>query len=61
MKAYHDSLEQVVPNGPTIFSHVLRAAMEIANRPWSPGSQNYSILLVLTDGAIHDYDDTVSL
>mmetsp|Transcript_5377 Transcript_5377/g.9894 ORF Transcript_5377/g.9894 Transcript_5377/m.9894 type:complete len:156 (+) Transcript_5377:1208-1675(+) len=35
--------------------------MGVASQPWPPNSQVYNILLILTDGEIHDMPDTKSL
>mmetsp|Transcript_13122 Transcript_13122/g.24562 ORF Transcript_13122/g.24562 Transcript_13122/m.24562 type:complete len:459 (+) Transcript_13122:223-1599(+) len=61
LQAYRNCLSHVYLNGPTLFQHILRTAMEIASRPWRSGSQNYYILMILTDGEIHDFAESVNL
>mmetsp|Transcript_13121 Transcript_13121/g.24560 ORF Transcript_13121/g.24560 Transcript_13121/m.24560 type:complete len:134 (+) Transcript_13121:205-606(+) len=35
--------------------------MDVASRPWRSGTQNYYILMILTDGEIHDFAESVNL
>ena len=55
MAAYQQALLNVQLWGPTNFSPVIRHAAEIA----AGNSQHYHVLLILTDGAISDLDDTI--
>jgi hypothetical protein len=59
--AYRQCLDRVYLNGPTLFSHILRNAIQLASRPWDPETQYYHILLIITDGAIHDMAETKEL
>ena len=59
LEAYHTCLQSVELSGPTLFEHILRTASDIARR--SPPGEAYSVLLILTDGAIHDMPTTKSL
>lgn len=61
LQAYRNCLRSVYLNGPTLFGHILRTAMEVASRPWAPGSQCYYILMILTDGEIHDFQESVNM
>lgn len=61
LECYRASLRNVYLNGPTLFAQILRTAMGIASRPWPPNVQVYNILLILTDGEIHDMPETKSL
>lgn len=45
--------------GPTIFSKIIDVAAQIASRPTSQQNQKYYILLMITDGAINDEEDTI--
>ena len=58
MGAYKNALTQVVLSGPTLFSHVIRYASQMANQSWAE-SRTYTILLIITDGIINDMQDTV--
>jgi len=57
--AYRSCLEAVELSGPTLFEHIIRTASDVARR--SPPGDNYTVLLILTDGAIHDMPMTKSL
>ncbi|KXS19628.1 Copine-domain-containing protein [Gonapodya prolifera JEL478] len=62
MAAYGTSLRSVELWGPTNFAPVITETTRWANGGWTPGSQTldrYSILLIITDGAITDMPDTV--
>lgn len=52
---YKHALSQVALSGPTLFSHVIRKASQIA----VDSPNNYQILLILTDGLINDMQDTI--
>ena len=53
-----DAYAQVLPNvqfdGPTYFGPILNQIMKIAGQCRELCSDNYFILLILTDGEIHD-------
>lgn len=60
LDAYYNALRQVDLFGPTNFSSFLDKTMEYCNAsPISQNSQNYFILLVITDGVISDMQRTV--
>mmetsp|Transcript_27206 Transcript_27206/g.48868 ORF Transcript_27206/g.48868 Transcript_27206/m.48868 type:complete len:369 (-) Transcript_27206:4389-5495(-) len=61
MEAYRNCLQRVTLDGPTRFTSILEAAMQKASQPWPAEEQHYSILFILTDGQIHDYNETVSM
>jgi hypothetical protein len=62
MSAYRNSLNMVELSGPTLFSHVLRKTMEYAEEAdVNAGNQQYFVLLILTDGEIHDMRETIDL
>jgi hypothetical protein len=56
MGSYQQALQNVSLSGPTLFHHVIYKAMEIA-RMTPPGAV-YHVLLILTDGEIHDMNET---
>ena len=55
--AYRNALTQVQLSGPTLFSHIIRSASDIAVQSWKE-SRTYTILLIITDGIINDMMDT---
>jgi len=58
IQLYHQALSQVGLSGPTLFQHIIRNAINIAMS--TPRTQFYHVLLILTDGEIHDMDQTIS-
>ena len=49
--------------GPTLFSQILAAASaeaSAADAACAAGSQKYVVLLIITDGAVNDMDNTIS-
>jgi hypothetical protein len=59
VEAYHRGLETTSLSGPTHFSGILERANHLARN--TPPGTGYHILLILTDGAIHDMEVTKSL
>jgi hypothetical protein len=55
--AYQHALRQVELSGPTLFSHVIRYASQLAVTSFQQ-SRTYTILLIVTDGVINDMQDT---
>eukprot|EP00824_Muranothrix_gubernata_P012589 TRINITY_DN2667_c0_g2_i1.p1 TRINITY_DN2667_c0_g2~~TRINITY_DN2667_c0_g2_i1.p1 ORF type:complete len:448 (-),score=69.68 TRINITY_DN2667_c0_g2_i1:54-1313(-) len=60
LQAYYQGLSNVSLYGPTIFSEIIRTAASYASRNISQECQNYTILLILTDGIINDMDATIA-
>eukprot|EP00742_Colponemidia_sp_Colp-10_P002200 GILJ01002352.1.p1 GENE.GILJ01002352.1~~GILJ01002352.1.p1 ORF type:complete len:570 (+),score=97.05 GILJ01002352.1:35-1711(+) len=60
LNAYNNAINCVRLSGPTIFSQVLDAAMNMASQYVSQAEQKYFILLIITDGVINDMDATVA-
>lgn len=58
---YANAINQVELSGPTYFAPLLTTFMQIAQQNMKEGSQLYQVLLILTDGEIHDMDQTVDL
>ena len=54
MEAYTQVLPNISFDGPTYFGPILNEMMKIAGQCRDIGSDNYFILLILTDGEIHD-------
>jgi hypothetical protein len=59
MQTYTNFLTQCIFDGPTYFAPLLNETMKIAGQCRDLGSDNYFILLILTDGVVHDMDETV--
>lgn len=60
MSTYKEAISKVELSGPTLFTQVLRAAVTQAESVQiSQGNQQYFILLILTDGEIHDMKETI--
>lgn len=66
IRAYKSTLNRIQLFGPTIFSEVLRTVGVVVSRRTEAAvragdnSLAYSVLLILTDGVISDYDATVA-
>lgn len=58
IQAYHQALPQVTLSGPTLFEHVIRNAINVARS--TPQGLFYHVLLLLTDGEIHDMQQTIT-
>ena len=58
LEIYRRTMPEIKLSGPTYFSEILRAQISIIQ---NSGPNNYHILLILTDGDIHDYNETVNL
>ncbi|KRX08060.1 C2 domain [Pseudocohnilembus persalinus] len=60
MESYTNILRFIELSGPTLFNPLIQEAMKLAQSSVQQGLDNYFILLILTDGAIHDMDQTKS-
>ena len=56
---YRSQLAQISLSGPTLFAPILKQMIEIAKSRLS--MMCYNVMLILTDGEIHDMGDTVDL
>lgn len=52
--AYKRALPQLTLSGPTLLSQVIGTSMAMSTEPYTADSQNYTVLLILTDGVIND-------
>ena len=59
MTMYQKALTHVELSGPTYFGPLLEETMKLAQGCKQSGSNVYQTLLILTDGAIHDMDQTI--
>lgn len=57
MGTYQSSVQQVQFSGPTLFSPILKEVNNLCRQ--AVNSNKYYILLILTDGAIHDMQETI--
>lgn len=56
LKLYHDSLSTITMSKPTILNEIVTKAQKISQEDKDPNS--YYVVLILTDGDIHDYPKT---
>ncbi|XP_065837978.1 copine-5-like [Oscarella lobularis] len=60
LTAYRASLASARLSGPTLFSPILEAALRyVQSESVSQENQTYNILLIVTDGVIHDMENTI--
>lgn len=59
METYRAAFPHILLSGPTLFSEVIQMASALPSNHFSPSSQQYSILLILTDGIINDMRNTI--
>jgi len=59
MGMYANALRMVQFSGPTYFSPVMRESIRKARENKESGSSEYLVLLILTDGIIHDMEETI--
>ena len=57
--AYRRALSHVVLHGPTVFHEVMDRASAIARGSCTQSSQQYTVLLIITDGVVSDMDATI--
>mmetsp|Transcript_29695 Transcript_29695/g.27160 ORF Transcript_29695/g.27160 Transcript_29695/m.27160 type:complete len:166 (+) Transcript_29695:1207-1704(+) len=60
MNVYQHALRHVELSGPTLFAPILQEAMKVAFKNKQEGSIEYTILLIVTDGEIHDMEQTIN-
>lgn len=60
MQVYANALQKVELAGPTLFNPLLTETCKIAQKFKEEGSNDYIILLILTDGMIHDMNNTIN-
>lgn len=56
---YRHALYNVRLSGPTQFTEIIRAAADHARADAEQNEQSYTILLIITDGIINDFDSTL--
>lgn len=62
LDAYQRAFYSVALSGPTYFSEILQQAEALMlSQPCSQQHQNYTIMLILTDGVINDADNTIDM
>ena len=60
LDTYRQSLGSIKLWGPTIFKDVLTRVMDFVKEKMYSGVQLYHVLLILTDGCIHDMRETIN-
>lgn len=62
MSSYRDSISKIPLDGPTYFSKVIEKAVKYAEDSQTDSKiQQYFVLLILTDGEIHDMTQTIDV
>ncbi len=63
IKAYKESFTKIILAGPTFFAPIIKRIMYNINEELklAQNDNHYQILMILTDGEIHDMDETVKL
>ncbi|WVZ75233.1 hypothetical protein U9M48_023311 [Paspalum notatum var. saurae] len=59
MSAYISALRNVSLAGPTLFGQLISTAMAIASQSLTDNQQKYFILLIVTDGVVTDFQETI--
>ncbi|KAG2658727.1 hypothetical protein PVAP13_1KG305000 [Panicum virgatum] len=59
MSAYISALRNVSLAGPTLFGQLIGTAMAIASQSLADNQQKYFILLIITDGVVTDFQETI--
>ncbi|CAM9580394.1 unnamed protein product [Chrysoparadoxa australica] len=58
--AYQAAITSIQLSGPTLFSEILQTTMASAQQQaFNPDKQAYTVLLILTDGVVNDFQQTV--
>ncbi|KAM7455940.1 hypothetical protein BLSTO_03306 [Blastocystis sp. subtype 1] len=60
LEAYHNALSTTRFSGPTLFEEVLNKALGLAMQIQAEKNK-YLVLMIITDGVIHDMDETIKL
>uniref|UniRef100_A0A0E0K0E7 VWFA domain-containing protein n=1 Tax=Oryza punctata TaxID=4537 RepID=A0A0E0K0E7_ORYPU len=61
MSAYISALRNVSLAGPTLFGPVVSTATAIANQSLANNQQKYFVLLIVTDGVVTDFQETIDV
>ena len=59
LHAYNEALGRLTFFGPTMFAPIIQQAARLAGNSVTQHEQRYTILLIITDGEIADFDATV--
>jgi len=59
LNAYRSTVQRVRFSGPTLFAPMLHGLIGEVKQSMHPDTFEYNILLILTDGCIHDMDNTI--
>lgn len=58
---YNYALQNVVFSGPTWFSRVFQKVIDETKKSFAENPDNYCFFLIITDGVIHDMQQTIDL
>ena len=58
LDTYEYAIKNCILSGPTLFNPIITQTMNICREFKSEGNKEYAILLILTDGTIHDMEET---
>jgi len=59
LELYNTAIQNVDLSGPTYFSPLLKGVIEMVHQGMKQNPTTYNILLIMTDGTIHDDDETI--
>jgi Copine len=59
-EVYTNSIQHIKPSGPTLFSPFLKEMNLFCKEQRTLNKMNYSFLLVITDGVVHDMSETMA-
>ena len=59
VQCYRNAIPQVALSGPTYFRHIIKNAAAVARSTNQAQIQKYNVLVLLTDGIIHDFQETI--
>ena len=61
LRVYNLAVKNVEFNGPTLFAPIIRNSLNLVKEQQKNKCKKFNILLIMTDGEIHDMDDTINL
>lgn len=61
MAAYKGAAENLIFSGPTRFSGVVGRGLEVAEKSVKENEKSYTVMVILTDGDIHDLEEVIFL
>jgi len=61
LRTYHNAIKKTTLAGPTYFAGFLKRFLKLIETEEYTNSKNFYVLVILTDGCIHDMKETSSL